>query len=461
MDHSNEPTIEQLKQWDKKHVWHSFTQMAEYEPFVISKGHGATLYDLQGNAFLDGVSSLWCNLHGHNHPRLNAALKKQSERVSHVTSLGMANDTTIKLAHRLPKIAPKGLEHTFFSSDGSSAVEVALKIAFQYWQQKENPKPQKRKYLALTDAYHGDTLGSVSVGGVARFHEMFHPLLFEVLRLPTPDNYRLPEGVTREEACSFYTNQLEEVLEKHHHELAAFVIEPKMQCAAGMLKHPEGYFKEVRRLTQKYNVLLIADEVAVGNGRSGTYFASEQEGVHPDILCTGKGLTGGYLPLAITMTTTEIWNAFLGEYHESKTLFHGHTYSGNPLGAALALESLNLFEDENLLSHVREKAKLFTKLLSELNEYEEVGDIRQLGLIAGVEFVQDRQAKTPFPWDKKVGIQICNGALEKGVWLRPLGNVLVILPPLSITEQELQTIFQGVHYGISQTFGNKPKLQPT
>jgi len=334
--------------------------MAEYEPFLIERASGCTLVDVNGREYLDGVSSLWCNLHGHQHPRLNAALVEQMERVAHVTSLGMSCPTTVQLAKRLAEVTPAGLEHVFFSSDGSSAVEVALKMAFQYWNQRDDPRPQKNKFVAFGNAYHGDTLGSVSVGGVARFHEMFGPLLFDVIRLPAPDNYRLPESSRPETACADYLRDLESILEHQADQIAAVIIEPLLQGAAGMVAHPEGFLAGVRRLTSKYDVLLIADEVAVGFGRTGTMFACEQEDVAPDLICLGKGISGGYLPLAATLATSEIWNAFLGTYAESKTLFHGHTYGGNPLAAAVGLAShWRYFARKRSWPHCPQKSRKF------------------------------------------------------------------------------------------------------
>jgi adenosylmethionine-8-amino-7-oxononanoate aminotransferase len=306
-----EPTREQLEAWDRELVWHAFTQMAEHQPFLIARAEGCTLYDLDGCAYLDGVSSLWCNIHGHRHPHIDSAIRRQLDEVAHVTLLGMGHPITVRLAKKLVDLAPAGLAHVFFSDSGASAVEVALKLAFQFWRQCENPQPAKTKYLAFDNAYHGDTLGSVSVGGVARFHEMFQPLLFEVLRLPTPNLYRMPSGVTRDGATEHYLQLVEQTLQQHHHELAAVVIEPLMQCAAGMILHPPGFLRGLRELTKKYDVLLIADEVAVGMGRSGRMFACEQEEVSPDLLCLAKGLTGGYLPLAATLATDRIWQAFL------------------------------------------------------------------------------------------------------------------------------------------------------
>jgi len=440
-----------LAAWDRTHVWHAFTQMQEYVPFIIERAQGCTLFDIDGRAYLDGVSSLWCNVHGHRHPKLDAAIREQLEKVAHVTSLGMSNPTTIELAKRLADIAPAGLDRIFFSDSGATSVEVALKMAFQYWQQRPDPQPRKTKYVALDAAYHGDTIGSVSVGGVARFHQMFQPLLFEVLRLPAPDAYRLPPGVTAETACAFYLQQLEDLLREQHAEIAALVIEPLVQCAAGMLMHPTGYLRGVRELTRKYNVLLIADEVAVGMGRTGRMFACQHEEVAPDFLCLAKGLTGGYMPVAATLTTTEVWNAFLGTYAESKSFFHGHTYGGNPLGCAVALATLEVFEDESTLMALTPKIERLGEHLARIAQHPHVGDIRQCGLIGAVELVQDRATKAPFPWSEKRGMRVCEHALQQGVWLRPLGNVLVIMPPLAVSLAELDRICTAVEAGIQAT----------
>jgi len=343
------------------------------------------------------------------------------------------------------------LRHVFFSGDGSSAVEVALKMAFQYWRQCPTPRPAKTKYVAFGEAYHGDTLGSVSVGGVAHFHDMFRPLLFDVLRLPMPDSYRLPSGVTRETAAAHYLQQLEAVLATHHAEIAALVIEPLMQCAAGMVQHPAGLLRGVRALTRKYDVLMIADEVAVGFGRTGKLFACEHEQVAPDFLCLGKGLTGGYLAMAATLTTDSIWQAFLGSFAQSKTFFHGHTYGGNPLAAAAAVATLDVFDEEQTLEHLAPKIARLAQHLERIAQLPQVGDVRQCGLMAGIELVRDRATREPFPSAERRGQRVCQFALTQGVWLRPLGNVVVIMPPLAISLDELDLICEVVHRGLESS----------
>ena len=459
-----------LLEWDRTLVWHAFTQMAEYEPFVIERAEGCVLVDIDGNEYIDGVSSLWCNVHGHRHPKIDAAIRAQLDKVAHVTNLGSSNPTTILLAKRLVDIAPPGLRHVFFSDDGATAVEVAIKMAFQYWRQaKKGTVPicakhppgrsgkrglspsspsEKTCYLALGEAYHGDTLGSVSVGGVEQFQAMFRPLLFETLRVPAPDSYRTPSGVARENLCRHHLEKLEEVLVENHRRIAALVIEPLVQGAAGMILHPPGYLRGVRELTRKYDVLMIADEVAVGFGRTGRMFACEHEAVTPDLLCLAKGLTGGYLPMAATLATDEIWQAFLGTYADSKTFYHGHTYGGNPLGAAAALATLDIFEEERTLEKLSAKIARLEEHLARLARLPHVGDVRQRGLIAAVELVRNVETKEPYPWEEQRGLRVCNHARTEGVWLRPLGNVIVIMPPLAITREQLDRIADAVEKGI-------------
>jgi adenosylmethionine-8-amino-7-oxononanoate aminotransferase len=444
MTHSS---IDQLKQWDSEHVWHAFTQMANYEPLVINSASGCVLTDVQGNTYIDAVSSLWCNVHGHQHPVINAAIRKQLDQVAHVTSLGMSNPTTIQLAKRLVDITPAGLNHLFFSGDGSSSVEVAMKMAFQYWQQKSDPQPNKTKYIALGSAYHGDTLGSVSVGGVQRFHEMFKPLLFDVLRIDSPDTYRLPADVAQpQDATQHYLNQLESLLQQHHSTIAAMIIEPVVQGAAGMIMQPSRYLTGVRQLTKQYDVLLIADEVAVGFGRTGAMFACDHENIQPDLMCLAKGLTGGYITMAATLATTEIWNAFLGD--PARTFYHGHTYGGNPLAAAAAIANLDIFKSEQTMVNVRERTEQLDVLLKPLADHPHVGDIRQRGLIVAIELVADKEYQTPFENLGATGTAVCKAALEQGVWLRPLRDTIVIMPPLSISESEIAQIVAAVEYAL-------------
>jgi adenosylmethionine-8-amino-7-oxononanoate aminotransferase len=414
--------------------------MAEYEPLVIARAEGCRLFDIHGRAYLDGAISMWCNVHGHHHPRIDAAVREQLDRVAHCTSLGMGCDTTVRLAARLAELAPGNLEHVFFSSDGSSAVEVALKAAFQYWQQCENPRPEKTKYIALAEAYHGDTIGSASVGGIARFQGIFGPLLFDVVRAPAPDPHRLPEQRAPEQAAAHFLDELRTILQANHHSIAALVLEPLVQCAAGMVMHPTGFLRGVRELTREFDVLLVADEIAVGMGRTGTMYACEQEGVVPDFLCLGKGLTGGYLPMAVTITHDEIYRAFLGTYAEGRTLYHGHTYGGNPLAAAAALATLEVFEDEQTLARLPSKMERLSEHLCDLDEHPHVTNTRQRGCIGALELTPDKSNGVPYPAQERRAWRVCRAALAHGVWIRPLADVLYVMPPLAISLEEIDIL---------------------
>ncbi len=434
------PTNAEITHWDAHHHWHAFTQMAEYEPCVIERAKGVWLYDVEGNRYLDGVSSMWCNLLGHGHPRINEAIRKQLDLVAHSTSLGMGGRAAAELAKRLADITPGDLQHVFMCSDGSSVNEVALKMAFQYWRQCDEPRPSKTKYLALGQAYHGDTLGSASVGGIARFHEIFEPLLFEAIRLPAPDPRVLPPEVAQPQAAEFYLAQLEAVLTEQHEEIAAFILEPLIQGAAGMLFHPPGYLRGARELTKKYNVLLITDEIVTGFGRTGKMFACDHEDVVPDILCMGKSITGGYLPLSAAITHPEIYNAFLGDTASGRSFMHGHTYGGNPLAAAAALATIDLLEEGQVVEKVGERAAQLGTLLEKMAAHPHVATTRQHGMIAAVELTSKPNEKEPYPTEQRTAYQICREALRRGVWLRPLGDTLVIMPPLSITLDELELL---------------------
>ncbi len=438
----------QLEQWDRDHVWHPFTPVpaegGESLP-IIERAEGPYLIDVDGNRYLDGVSSLWCNVHGHRVPALDDAIRGQLDRVAHSTLLGLANVPSILLAKRLAEAAPPGLTRVFYSDDGATAVEVALKMAFQFFRQRPDPRPRKTRFLALTGAYHGDTLGDVSVGDIGRFHHLFAPLLFPTHRAPSPYCYRCPLGLARSSCRIDCVQKLEALVREHADELAAVVIEPLVQGAAGMITAPDGYLRRVREVTQAHDVLLIADEVAVGFGRTGTLFACAQEDVVPDFLCVAKGITGGYLPLAATLTTDEVFDAFRGAPHEGRTFFHGHTYTGNPLGCAAALASLDLLQT-GVLEAVPAKAERLGRHLRRMAALDHVGDVRQRGLMAGVELVRDKATKEPFPSSRRVGAAVCRLARERGVFLRPLGDTVVLMPPLALEDRLLDRL-ADVTYG--------------
>lgn len=440
------------KQVDRENYWHAFTQMAEYEPLIIERAEGVWLFDTDGRKLLDAASSMWCNVHGHRHPVIDAAIREQLGKVAHVTSLGMSNPTTIELTAQLIKLAPTGLECVFYSSDGSSAVEVALKLAFQYWRQIPQPQHQRDLYLAVGNAYHGDSLGAVSVGGVARFHAMFEPLLFDVIRGPCPDTYHAPEHLAPEQLCDHYLAEYRQLFKQFGERLAAVIVEPLIQGAAGMVMHPQGFLSGLSQLARQHGTLLIADEIATGLGRTGHMWACSWEDVQPDFLVTGKGLSGGYLPMAATLTTRQVWNAFLGEYSQSRSFFHGHTYGGNPLGSAAALATLRLLESQGTLPLVQQRSAYLRERLSQLKEHPQVGDIRIKGLVGAVELVAHRDTREAFPWQARIGHQICQRMIADGVWTRPLGNVIVMMPPLCIEEAQLDLLVDVLYKAIHQQF---------
>ncbi|MCL6635521.1 MAG: adenosylmethionine--8-amino-7-oxononanoate transaminase [Peptococcaceae bacterium] len=448
---------ELLEQWDREYIWHPFTQMQEYvktRPLIIERGEGSYLIDTEGNRYLDGVSSLWVTVHGHNKKELNEAIKEQLDKIAHSTLLGLANVPSILLAKKLVEITPPGLNKVFYSDSGSSAVEIALKMAFQYWKQKDGGALSgKTRYISLGEAYHGDTIGSVSVGGMALFHDIFRPLLFDRIPVPAPYCYRCPLGLSRPACAMACAKAVEQVMVERHEEIAAMIVEPLVQGAAGMIVAPEGYLHRVRELCNRYNILLIADEVAVGFGRTGKMFACEHEGVSPDLLCLAKGITGGYLPLAATLATDEIYGAFLGAHRECKTFFHGHTYTGNPLACAAALANIRLMEDEGLLEGLGKKISFMEEGLKSFDDLPHVGDIRQKGMMIGIELVEDKKTKKPYPWEENVGHRVILEARKNGLAIRPLGNVIVLMPVLSMTIPELGRMLDITYHAIARVTG--------
>ena len=441
--------MDDLAQRDKRYIWHPFTPMRLWlddEPLVIERGNGVYLYDTRGNRYIDGVSSLWCNVHGHGHEHINSAINKQLEKIAHSTLLGLGSGPSIELAQRLVKLAPQGLTKVFYSDSGSTAVEIALKMAFQYWQIVG--KPEKRRFIALRDGYHGDTLGAVSVGGIRTFHNIFGPLTFQTFFCDNPHPYRF--AGTAEQCLAHSLEHMEHLLKEHGEEVAAIIVEPLVQGAAGVIVHPEGFLSGVRQLADRYNVLLIADEVATGFGRTGTMFACEQEGVNPDIFCIGKGLTGGYLPVAATLASEAIFEAFLGEQVNDATFYHGHTYTGNALGCAAGLASLEVFEKEKTLAGLPGSISLIDKYLEHISRLEYVGDVRQKGMMAAVELVAEKDEKRSFGPELRIGARLCQVMRSKGVILRPLGDVIVIMPPLAISLEQLEEVLVVVSESIER-----------
>jgi adenosylmethionine---8-amino-7-oxononanoate aminotransferase len=459
-----------LEELDKQYIWHPFTQMKEWvseQPVIISEGRDCFIKDIYGRWYLDGVSSLWVNIFGHRKKEIDNAIKEQLEKISHSTLLGLSNVPAVKLAEKLagvvntsliainkkdsPLSEQKRLQKVFYSDNGSTAVEVALKMAFQYWQHKGIKG--KYTFAALNNAYHGDTIGAVSVGGVDIFHKAFGPLLFKTYKAPSPYCYRCELGKEYPDCGMVCLEKLGEIFHDHSDEIAAFIIEPLIQAAGGMLTSPPGYLKGVRELCTRYNIIMIADEIATGFGRTGKMFACEHEGVVPDIICLSKGITGGYLPLAATLATEEIYQAFLGEFRDLKTFFHGHSYTGNPLACAAALACLDLFEKEEILKSLSPRIKIMESWLKDILKLRNVGDVRNAGLMAGVELVKDRQAKAPYDWEEKIGWQVAYHARDNGVFIRPLGNVIVIMPPLAISEKNLDRLLEVLKRSILDVTG--------
>jgi adenosylmethionine-8-amino-7-oxononanoate transaminase len=448
---------ESLRDANRRALWNPFTQMKQYladEPVVIERGEGVMLYDVDGRAYYDGNSSLWLNVHGHNRRELNDALIAQLGQVAHSTLLGMANIPAIELAERLVAIAPGALSKVYFSDSGATAVEIALKIAFGYWRRKD--QPAERRFVAFENGYHGDTIGAMSVGGIERFHDEYASLFFPVDRVPYPYAYRFPG--TEAECAHACLAALESVLQAGADEIAAIVIEPLVQAAGGMIMMPEGFLPKVAALARQYDVLLIADEVATGFGRTGAMFACDHEGVAPDLMTIGKGLTGGYLPVAATLATDAIYDAFFGEVADLVALFHGHSFTGNQLGCAVGLASLDLFAQDNLVARVEESARLVAARLKSIADLPHVGDVRQRGLMIGIELVADRTTKTPYVWTELMGAKVCRRARELGMLTRPLGDIVVFMPPLVSSDDDLVAMIAILTRAIAETTESAPGL---
>ncbi|AIG24436.1 adenosylmethionine--8-amino-7-oxononanoate transaminase [Brevibacillus laterosporus] len=440
------PSYAELASKNKKYLWHPFTQMKDYcenDPLIIERGEGVTLIDVNNKKYYDGFSSVWLNVHGHCVPELNQAITKQLELIAHSTLLGMANVPAIQLAEKLVEITPEGLTKVFYSDCGATGVEIALKMAFQYWQNKGISG--KNRFITMNHAYHGDTIGAVSVGAIPLYHQVYKPLLFSPYTIPYPNTYREEkDGAALEQTLQ----ALEKLLQEKSSEVAAIIVEPIVQGASGMIVMPEGCLKKIAELASAHQVLFIADEVATGFGRTGKMFACEHEEVTPDIMVIAKGITGGYLPLATTLTTDEIYRGFYANYEEQKTFFHGHSYTGNPLGCAVALANLELFKSKGLVDKVAADAQWLKQKWPAFLERKHVGDIRQKGLMIGIELVVDKQKRTPYHWNDRMGVKVSQRCRELGLLTRPLGNVLVFMPPLSSTRDELTEMIQILYQAI-------------
>jgi adenosylmethionine-8-amino-7-oxononanoate aminotransferase len=450
------PTTAELVAWDHRHLWHPFTQMADWlaeEPLVIAEAAGCTLVDTNGRRYLDGVSSLWCNVHGHRHPRLDDALREQLGRVAHSTLLGLANVPSIELARELVAIAPRGLTRVFYSDAGATAVEAALRMALQYHHLRG--ETGRTRFASLVEAYHGDTLGAVGVGYSEAFHRFVAPAVAEAIRLTPPHVFRWLRGMDPESALAAAIAEADETLARHGSALAAVILEPLVQGAAGMWLHPPAYLRAVRDLAARHGTLLIADEVATGFGRTGRMFACEHAGITPDLLCLAKGISGGYLPLAATLATEDVFAAFLGPYEDFRSFFHGHTYTGNPLGCAVGLASLVVFREERTLERLGPKiARLRERLAGEIAPLPHVGDLRQQGMMVGIELVQDRRGRTPYPPAARIGQRVVRAARARDVIIRPLGATIVLMPPLAISVPELDRLVEVTRDAIAEATGS-------
>jgi len=436
-------TTQRLIELDKKYLWHPFTQMADWlagEPVIIERGEGYYLMDTEDRRYIDGVSSLWCNVHGHSVRIIDEAIRRQLDEIAHSTLLGLGQSRSIELAERLIRIAPPGLAKVFYSDSGATSVEIALKMAYQYWHNRGDK--QRTRFIALRESYHGDTVGSVSVGGMELFHGIYKPLLFETLFAPTPHPYRF--NGTPQQCAQYSLDAMETLLKDNAGTIAGIILEPMVQGAAGMIVHPIGFLKGVETLARKYNVLLIVDEVATGFGRTGKMFACEHEDVRPDLMCVAKGISGGYLPLAATLTTQAIFDAFLGRVEDFKTFYHGHTYTGNALACAAGLASLDLFEKNHVLKKMSEKTDLIFVALEDIRTLPFVGDVRQCGMMAGIELVKNKDTKESFEYKHTIGAKLCTAMRPKGVMLRPLGDVIVLMPAPAMDRMTLTKLLAVV-----------------
>ncbi len=442
-------TRDEIITLDRRHVWHPCTQEKDHEvlpPIPISHGEGVYLVDVDGRRYIDGVSSWWVNLFGHNHPRLIRALHEQASRISHHIFAGFTHEPAVRLADSLCRLAPGDLTKVFFTDNGSSAVEAALKMSFQYWLQ--SGRPGKTRFVSLSEAYHGETVGALSVGGIDLYRQVYRPMLLEGFQAPGPDCFRCPFGLDRDNCGAECIAPLEAILGDHADEIAGVIVEPLIQGAAGMRIYPPVYLVRLRALCDRYQVHYIADEIAVGFGRTGRMFANEHAGVAPDLMCLSKGITSGTMPLAVVLSTEEIYQAFYDDYETLKAFFHSHSYSGNPLACAVANEVLAIFDDEQVLPSLIPKQQLLDRHGARFTALDHVGEFRRCGMVAAVELVADRDQRLPYPWQERRGYRVFRHALEHGALLRPLGNVVYFMPPLSITEPELETLIEIAYAGV-------------
>ena len=443
-------SYDKLKQLDHSYLWHPFTQMQEWvgeEPCIISGGDGHYLIDVNGRRYLDGVSSLWCNTHGHRKKELDDAIRAQLDRISHSTFLGLSHVPGIQLAQKLIEVAPPGLQRVFYSDSGATAVEIALKMAVQYWQLKG--EAQRTLIATLAESYHGDTVGAMSMGYSETFHRYHKSLLFPVLRITPPHVFRYYRRMSEGEALNAAIDEAERELTKNKNLLAALVMEPLLQGAAGMWAQPVAYLQAVNDICRRNGILFVVDEVATGFGRTGKMFACDHARVMPDIICLAKGITGGYLPLAATLTSEEVFAAFLGDYKDFKTFSHGHTYTGNPLGCAAALANLGLFQRENIVENMQPRISYLNKRLEdEFLPLPHVSDVRQWGFMVGIELVENKASRKSYPAEKRIGHKVIREARKRNVIIRPLADIIILMPPLSVSDTELALLLDTVYESI-------------
>jgi len=431
-------------------LWHPCTQMKDHEslPIIpIKRGEGVYLEDFDGNRYIDAISSWWVNMFGHCNPRINKALQYQMETLEHVILAGFTHETIVELSERLVNLTPDGLNKTFFADNGSSAIEVALKMSFHYWVNTGNKK--KTTFINLSNSYHGETIAALSVGDVALYKETYEPLLLKTITAPSPDCFNKEEGETDEDYSARMIEPMREILEKHAEECCAVIIEPLIQCAGNMRMYHPIYLKLLRQACDEFNVHLICDEIAVGFGRTGTLFASEQAEITPDFMCLSKGLTGGYLPLSVVLTKDKVYDAFYDDYENLTAFLHSHSYTGNPMGCRAALATLDIFEQDNVIQANQALIRHLAKVSEKFKDHPNVGDVRQHGMVVAIEMVKDKKTKTPYDWKERRGLRVYQHGLKNGVLLRPLGNVVYFMPPYVITEDEInrmaQTAFDGIN----------------
>lgn len=441
-----------IAQRDLKHVWHPYTQMKDCEempPIPIKRAEGIKLFDHEGNFYYDTISSWWCNVHGHNHPEIRSAIKNQVDELEHVLFAGFTHEPAVKLAEKLVSITPENITKVFYSDNGSTSVEVAMKMSFQYWQ--NTGKTKKTRFLSLDAAYHGDTIGAMSVSGVDLFNKRFSPLFFDSFKTPTPYCYRCPFGRERGGCSLECLSAAEEILSKNSGNISAIIIEPILMGAAGMIIYPVEYLKGIYDLSRKYNVHLILDEVATGFGRTGKMFACEHAKIEPDFMCISKGVTSGYLPLGATMTTDQIYDAFYDDYDKLKTFYHGHTFTANPISCAAANASIDLFEKEKTLDNVRSIETKISQFLEEISDLPAIGNTRNIGVVGAIELVKDKETREPFSLSERIGQKIYKKGLENNLLLRPLGNVIYLFLPACTSSVELEDIFSRTKTVLKQT----------